>query len=288
MKEETEKIRGNYTPVRSSYLQRLLTRYAKCEQIHPNPEDEFCDPSVGPNYGIISRYTQEIVAGREEGVKKYFEEPLMVEKIAPSGYILLNGHHRWAAALRTGLLKIRVSIVNLTQKKDIYDMLANAKNTRRVAMDLDEVVFRAESGGLSEKPLRFPYNRIYRDPLRFGIPALFNFLNEHGYDIWVYTARYFSFDSLRRYFRLYHTNVCGVVTGIDRKTGEFAADRARLEKMISERYNYTLHIDGGSLIYINNRTGEFEDHRIEGTAAEWSRNVMDIIEKAGKKDETSR
>ena len=31
-----------------------------------------------------------------------WEEPLIVEKVHPEGYMLLNGHHRWAAALKTG------------------------------------------------------------------------------------------------------------------------------------------------------------------------------------------
>ena len=125
----------------------------------------------------------------------------MVERITPDGYLLLNGHHRWAAAIKTGLPKIHAEVVNLTQQKDIYEMLSRSKNNKRVVLDLDEVVFRAEFDELSEKPLRFAFGRIINEPMRLGIPALFNDLKRRGYDIWVYTSRYVSYESMRHYFR---------------------------------------------------------------------------------------
>ena len=210
----------------------------------------------------------------------------MVEKITPDGYLLLNGHHRWAAAIKMGLPKIRVKIINLTQQKDIREMLGRAKSTRRAAVDLDEVVFRAEYDDLTEKPLCFPFNRTYKDPMRLGIPALFNFLNEHGYDIWVYTARYYSFESIQQYFWLHHTRVCGVVTGTRRKISEFAAASAQMDKMMSEQYEYTLHIDNDSLVRINNRTKDFEDYEIGGPAIEWAQHVQEIISRIEKDEKT--
>ena len=41
-----------------------------------------------------------------------FDEPVIVHKMQPDGYLILNGHHRWAAALKTGLDKIRAEIIN--------------------------------------------------------------------------------------------------------------------------------------------------------------------------------
>ena len=43
-------------------------------------------------------------------------EPIPVEKMYPEGYMILNGHHRWAAALRLGQPEIPVKIVNLTHE----------------------------------------------------------------------------------------------------------------------------------------------------------------------------
>ena len=287
VEKEIEKIRGNYTPVKTSFLRRRLTRFLKCSQLHPNPGDEFCDPSIGPSNEIISGYMKAIRFGQKHGEDRFLEDPVTVEKITPDGYILLNGHHRWAAAIKTGIPKIRVEIINLTQQKDIHDMLGNAKHPRRAAVDLDEVVFRTEYNELTEKPLRFPFSRIYRDPMRLGIPALFNYLNEHGYDIWVYTARYYSFESIQQYFWLHHTRVCGVVTGTRRKTSEFAAARARMEKLMSEQYEYTLHIDNDSIVRIDNRTKDYEDYEIKGPAIEWARRVADIIGEIEKREKTA-
>ena len=37
-------------------------------------------------------------------------EPLPVQKISPDGYLILNGHHRWAAAHLSGMKSIDVEI----------------------------------------------------------------------------------------------------------------------------------------------------------------------------------
>ncbi|MCR4831375.1 MAG: hypothetical protein K5883_07980 [Pseudobutyrivibrio sp.] len=55
--------------------------------------------------------------------------------------MILNGHHRWAVALRLGYSNIPVKIVNLTHESDIKQILSNSTHDKRVTMDLDEVVF---------------------------------------------------------------------------------------------------------------------------------------------------
>jgi len=41
-----------------------------------------------------------------------FEEPIMVAKMDHGDYMIVNGHHRWAAAIKVGLDKVRVIVVN--------------------------------------------------------------------------------------------------------------------------------------------------------------------------------
>ena len=41
-----------------------------------------------------------------------FEEPIMVAKMEQGDYMIVNGHHRWAAAVKLGLDKVRVVVVN--------------------------------------------------------------------------------------------------------------------------------------------------------------------------------
>jgi ParB-like chromosome segregation protein Spo0J len=55
--------------------------------------------------------------------------------------MILNGHHRWGGAIQADMKTLPVRIVDLTQKKDIQEMLRNAGSNRRVTLDLDETVF---------------------------------------------------------------------------------------------------------------------------------------------------
>lgn len=94
------------------------------------------------------------------------EEPLMVQKVLPDGFMLLNGHHRWAAYMRLGVTeKVRIEIINLTKETDIERMLQQAMNTKRV-------LFVPPETHKTEPELRFPFNKIYKERLRAGTPDL--------------------------------------------------------------------------------------------------------------------
>ncbi len=275
--EEVKKYKGIYHPIRAGLLHRLLVRNVPCKRIHPNPDDEFCDPRIGPNYEIISRYADEIKVLRQgEKNPKCFEERVMIQKIYPDGYMLLNGHHRWGAALRMNLPKIRAHVVNLTQLSDIHDMIRNARHDRRVTLDLDEVVF-AQPGAPAEKPLSFPLNRRFKEPLRLGVQALFRFLKKNGYDIWVYSSNYYSMDYIRRYFIAHRAWVDGVVTGTGRKGWLSEAERKQLDEMVANQYPQTIHIDSESLVRVNRGSKEFEEYALSGNPATWSEEIREII-----------
>ena len=51
---------GRLVPVKASARERLLVKKADIKKLHPNPEDEFCDPAIGPNDRIIADYVQKI------------------------------------------------------------------------------------------------------------------------------------------------------------------------------------------------------------------------------------
>ena len=274
---EVKKYKGVYVPVKAGMLRRALIRWAPCASLHPNPDDEFCSPKVGPNYRIISEYMNSFRMERRHS-KQYCEEPLIVEKIRPDGYLILNGHHRWAAALRLGFSRIPVEIVDLTQEMDIKAILKESKHDKRVSLDLDEVVFRSEKDTLLEKPLPFPLRSIYKQRLRLGIPALFHYLSKKGYDIWVYTAGYYSADYIQRLFRKYHVHVTGAVTGTGRKAADTGAVRKELETMIAAKYLETVHIDNETVLRIFSRTREAADYDLGPAQADWSQRVMDVME----------
>ena len=276
--EEVRKYKGVYRPLRAGVLRRVFVRKLACKRIHPNPDDEFCDPKIGPNYDIVSQYSEEIRAARlKENNPLLFKERIIVERIHPDGYMLLNGHHRWAAAMRMGLPKIRAKVVNLTHVSDIQEMLRNAKHDKRVTLDLDEVVFVSKPDEEAEKPLSFPFSKLYKERLRRGIPALFHYLKREGYDIWVYSASYYSMDHIRRYFGLYRAWVDGVVTGMGRKSRDLADQKKNLEALIAKKYPQTIHIDSGSLLLINSQTRDYEEFALSGNTATWSQEIMEII-----------
>ena len=137
MEREREKYAGVLVPVRALMLERMLVKSVRTDRLHPNPDDEFCFPDVGPSYGIINDYERkyrQYQAMQREGYPDY----LIVEKVRPDGYMLLNGHHRWAAAMRVGFPRVPVKITNITQETDIRRMLQLSSHDRRVTMDLDE------------------------------------------------------------------------------------------------------------------------------------------------------
>ncbi|MBQ6382183.1 MAG: ParB N-terminal domain-containing protein [Clostridia bacterium] len=289
IEEELNRYRGIMVPVKSGVLRRALITKVSCKKLHPNPEDEFCKPEVGPNYQIISNYEQQyrtrkkLGYGYDNGLTYHEDDDsLTVERVRPDGYMILNGHHRWAAAIRSNKRSVPVRIVNLTHAEDILASLSKTSNTWRVTLDLDEVVFQGRKGEAAEKPLSFPWSLLYKQPVRLGIPALFRFLKRNGYDVWVYTSRYISMEYLENYLKAYHTYVSGIVTGMSHKS----SSSGNLEKLLRDRYLVTVHIDRNSVLRVSRKTRSFEEYSLSGSAETWSQEIMDIFG-AFKHDEQS-
>ena len=287
LEEEVNKVKGIYYPVSAGFFRRAFIRKAACSRLHPNPGDEFCLPEVGPNYSIIAGYEKDYRIIRDDPSAVRFlnsgiREPLVIEKTSPDGYMILNGHHRWAAALRVGIKRLPVHIVDLTRETDIRKMLDASRSDRRVTLDLDEAVFRAADDPCLEKALPFPLNRIYRERLRLGIPALFHALRSLGYDIWVYTAGYYSLDYLKLYFLHYHVPVTGIVTGTARKAAAGAGTAKELEKLVAGKYASTIHIDNEMILRTTSGSQDFDEFRLSGSSETWSREVLDALEEMNK------
>ena len=266
---------GKLVPVKASLFERMFVKKADPEKLHPNPDDEFCDPEIGPNNEIVSEYVSRIAHCSPDD--QPWEEPLIVEKVHPEGYMLLNGHHRWAAALRTGFSPVGISIVNVTQEVDIERMIQHSTHEKRVTLDLDEVAFCTGDQIPAEPPLLFPFKRIYKERIRQGIPALLLFLGRQGYDIWVYTAKYYSMEYLRGYLKRYSVKVDGIVTGAGQKTGRRDAEKKRTDAMLAEQYAETLHIDSNLVLRTRREVKGFEEYPVEAEPADWSRTVMEIV-----------
>ena len=60
IQEEVARYQDHRETVRASILEVLTVRFLSPDQMHPNPEDEFCKPEVGMNREIVSKYRQDI------------------------------------------------------------------------------------------------------------------------------------------------------------------------------------------------------------------------------------
>ena len=284
LEEQIKKYKGICVPLKAGMLERIFVKKLRCTSMHPNPADEFCHADIGPSYRIIGEYEKSIRKNLLHGLDP-FDEPIMVEKMHPDGYLILNGHHRWAAAFRCDIKKVAVKIVNLTQETDIEKVLQNSKHDRRASFDLDEVVFGGSDPKLLEKPLPITKRHFYKERLTLGIPAIFHFLAMHGYDIWLYTSSYYSYDYLQHLFRLYHVHVDGVITGMKRKVEDTAENRKaqeHIKQMFKESYKETITIDKYMLLRTISGQDEYEHYEIPEQAEEWSREVINRLEEIEK------
>ncbi len=278
VQNDVKKQKGVYMPVQASLAERLTTRHLPMEKLHPNPDDEFAFPDIGPNYQIISKYVEDIMTAYRMKLEPFDDDPIIVEKLHPEGYLILNGHHRWAAAMRMHLKKIRVKIVNLALESDIKKIIEKSEHNKRATLDLDEVVFKSGGKKGLEKPLGFPYNLRYKQRLRLGIPALFYALSKRGYDIWVYSSNYYSIDDIRDFFRCYHVYVDGIITGLAKKNAQTNKKSNKIEKLMSSKYGITLHIDDDMLLRTKKQTAEFEEYKLDVPPEEWAKKAITIIE----------
>ena len=287
LKETLENQKDIYVPVNSTFFEKLIHTHAKCLDIHPNPEDEFCYPNVGPSYRIIGEYEAKYLDSIRGGEKPMIE-PLTVIKAHPNGYVLVNGHHRWAAALKCGVKKVPIHIINVMLEKDIRKVLENSVHDKRVTLDLDEVVFRPEGSAQVEKGKSVSFGNMDSKQMRLGIPALFRYLKTNGYDIWVYSSKCYSIDTIEKFFKKYSVYVDGIMTGFKtNREGNSEASKA-MRELIANKYTETIHIDNDLLVITHRNAGDFQEFDLNPDDANWSKDVIKIIEDKDKAEKADK
>lgn len=111
VREDLALYDGKRELVKAGFFERHFVKSAPPSSLHVNPDDEFCDPNIGPNNEILQKYSSEI--RKRQGLhQKIFDSPIEVAKMKPEGYMILNGHHRWLAAVKKDLKKVPIEIVN--------------------------------------------------------------------------------------------------------------------------------------------------------------------------------
>ncbi len=280
--KDIEERKGVSIPVHAGLLERLLVRKVSCQKLHPNAEDEFSIPSVGPSHKIISKYESQFRTAMKRGDPP-FDDPLIVEKLRPNGYLLLNGHHRWAAAMRCNIKKVPIRIINYASESDIKTILKKSQHDKRVTIDLDEVIFRSpDYEYLEKKAFIFPLSLRFKQRVRLGVPALLYYFAQHGYDIWVYASEFYSIDDIQKFFKAYSVRVDGIITGVGKRDQNNSESEKRMKELINNKYQMTLHIDNDAILETHNKTKKFAEYEINATGEEWSQKAIAIVEEIEK------
>ena len=111
IREDMEAMQDKREVVKANPIEIMMVKKVSPDVLHVNPNDEFSFPDIGPNESIIENYSQ--IARRNEALGlNVFDEPIQVNKLKAGGYLILNGHHRWAGAIKARTPKIRIKILN--------------------------------------------------------------------------------------------------------------------------------------------------------------------------------
>ena len=253
---DVEKYEGIRKTIKAGFIERCAVRYCSPNELHPNPDDEFSMVEVGPNLEIVGNYVKEIQYNLKHGMVIY-EEPVIVQKMEPDGYILLNGHHRWFAAIRMRINKIHIKIVNLINEADLNRMIDKTPNYKLASFDFDEVLLSADENNMAPVADSL-FARKIKERLRRGAPEVIRDFKEKGYDICVYTAGYFDEEEFCDFFSMYDLDVDIVVNGINNKRTSKDGSRESMRDLIRNKYKETVHVDNESLIRVNHETKEYE------------------------------
>ncbi len=260
-----------YHPLKAGFLERLILRKLPLSKLHPNPQDEFSSESIGPNYGIVSRYEKKFLNKRTNGnvVDNDPDDPIYVEKISTGGYMILNGHHRWLAAKRINLGWMPVRIVNVTTEEEVLATVASSDRELCASIDLDEVLLTDGTIYPAQKKLLFPFNRVYKKSLRKNVAILIRELRRIGFDVWVYTGEYYSNLYINTLFRLHGAKVDGIINGVKRK-----GTMRDYRKAFTDKYRTILHIDNHNVICVKKNTKEYEIYPIDSEHQDWASEVI--------------
>ncbi len=154
----------------------------------------------------------------------------------------------------------------------------------RVSFDLDEVLFVSPKTHKTEPPLKFPFDKIYKERLRLGTPELINKLQEMGYEVWVYTSSFRTEKYIKRLFKFYHVKFDGIVNGT-RHLNEVQRDRKEvLPQKLPNIYHISLHIDDETIVATWGRENGYDVFQLEAEDENWKEKIIERAEQIRKRD----
>ena len=168
-------------------------------------------------------------------------------------------------------------------KKNIPEI---TNNKIRVSFDLDEVLFVCPDTHKTEPPLRFPFDRIYKERLRLGTPRLVKRLQGLGYEVWVYTSSFRSEKYIRRLFRHYGVRFDGIVNGNRHLKEVQRNNKTTLPQKVPSRYRISLHVDDETVICTLGRQYGFDAYQLDAQDDDWEEKIVERAEQIKKREES--
>lgn len=152
-----------------------------------------------------------------------------------------------------------------------------------MSFDLDEVLFVAPSTHKTEPELKFPFNKIYKERLRYGAPELIHKMQADGVEVWVYTSSFRTEKYIQGLFRHYGICFDGIVNG-QRHLKEVQQNRKEtLPQKLPNRYHISLHIDDESIVCSYGKEYGFDVFQLDAEDDEWKEKILERVEKIRKK-----
>ena len=152
-----------------------------------------------------------------------------------------------------------------------------AGSPTRISFDLDEVLFVSPCNHAVEPPLRFPFNRIYRERLRLGTPRLIAELRSMGCEVWIYSSSFRTERYIRSLFRHYKVRLDGIVNG-ERHRREIQGNRTEImPSKLPNRYRITLHVDDEEIVCTYGRMYGFQVYRLDAQDDEWGAKIVEQV-----------
>ena len=255
----------------ASYIERQLIRRASLDDLHPNPEDEFCNPAIGPSDKIVAHYKNLYINWKQCDTEQLIE-PITVAKLSTGGYRILNGHHRWLAAKSICMKKIPIEIVNVISDDQILKTLNKLKGEMCVSFDLDEVLI-CDPDKYPAERLPFPLNMAFPEAIRKNAGLLTSALCDYGFDVWVYTGMFYSSQHVKALLGIHKGRVSGVINGVNKKLSD-----SPIHESFRNKYRIAVHIDNESVIWIDTRKKEYEIIDIKSDSY-WANKAFKLIKK---------
>lgn len=152
----------------------------------------------------------------------------------------------------------------------------------RVSFDLDEVLFVRPETHKTEKELGFPFNKIYKERLRYGTPELIHTLQQKNIEVWVYTSSFRTEKYIKRLFKHYGVVFDGIING-QRHLKEVQADHAQtLPQKLPNRYRIQLHIDDEDVVVTYGKSYGFNVYQLYEQDDEWKEKILKRVDKIFK------